>query len=237
MVRIFALTMKGDEYGRRIIENMCKRGFIHWIVGVHGFAEVPPIEALLDDVDALEGYLPPRIPECDLVLSLGLPSELQSLVPSIAKKAGAKAAIIAVDDPNWVPPGLRSQMSEEMEEAGIACVFPKPLCGLDKVGNPYIDEFAEQFGRAVLKIRVEDGVIRRVDVVRGSPCGSTWYIAEKLVGVPVEPREALWEELAKAHHVYPCLASMQNDPEIGDTILHKSQYIIREAVERAIAGE
>ncbi|RLG48322.1 MAG: thymidylate synthase, partial [Thermoproteota archaeon] len=33
---------------------------------------------------------------------------------------------------------------------------------------------------------------------------------------------------------YPCLASMKVDPEIGDAILHKSQYIIREAVEEAL---
>lgn len=236
VVRIFALIMKDDEYGGRIVENVCSRGFSSWILGLHEFVEAPPVEALLNGTDTLEAYLPDEMPKCDLVLSLGLPPELQALVPVIAKRAGAKAVIAAVDDPNWIPAGLRRQMIEELEEASIAYAFPKPLCSLEKVGNPYIDEFAEHFGRPRLRIEVRKKTIGRVEVLRGSPCGSTWYIAEKLVGLPVEPREKLWEQLAKAHHVYPCLASMQTDPEIGDTILHKSQYIIREAVEDALSS-
>jgi len=234
MVGVFALLMKGEEYGRRVVENMCNRGFSGWISGLHEFAEAPPVEALLDESNEVDVYLPSNTPKCDLVLSLGLPRELQALVPTIAEKANAKAVIVAVDDPSWAPPGLRRQVEEELREAGVACSFPKPLCSLEEVGDPYIDEFAKHFGKPRLKIEVKSGVIRRVEVLRGSPCGSTWYIAEKLVGLPVEPREKLWEELAKAHHVYPCLASMQVDPEIGDTILHKSQYIVREAVEDAL---
>ncbi|MDD3565233.1 MAG: DUF166 family protein, partial [Methanothrix sp.] len=40
--------------------------------------------------------------------------------------------------------------------------------------------------------------------------------------------------ISEAHHAYPCTASMEQDPEIKDTILHKAGYIIREAVEDAI---
>ncbi len=32
----------------------------------------------------------------------------------------------------------------------------------------------------------------------------------------------------------PCTASMDKDPQIGDTILHKAGYIIREAVEEGM---
>ena len=55
--------------------------------------------------------------------------------------------------------------------------------------------------------------------------------------LPVEPREVLWEELAKAHHVYPCLGSMVVDPELSDTVLHVAQYLLREAVEKALEKE
>ncbi|RLE89534.1 MAG: thymidylate synthase, partial [Thermoprotei archaeon] len=68
----------------------------------------------------------------------------------------------------------------------------------------------------------------------GAPCGSTWHIAEKLIGSVIEPRETLWERIAKAHHTYPCLASMEMDQELGDTILHKAQYLIRGAVEDSL---
>ena len=232
MVRIFALIMRDDEYGRRIIENICYRRFSHWIWGIHEFSQVPSLETLLDDIPST--YLPRSIPKCDLVLSLGLPQELQMLIPSIAKRSRAKAVIVAVDDPRWVPPGLRRQISDELEDLGIAYAFPKPLCELMKTGNKYIDEFAEYFGKAKLEIEVKGGVIRHVKVIRGAPCGSTWYIAEKLIGSVIEPRETLWERIAKAHHTYPCLASMEMDQELGDTILHKAQYLIRGAVEDSL---
>ncbi len=233
-IRIFFLIMKGQEYGRRIVENIAVRGFPHWVYGVHEFDEAPPANILLDESPELDRYLPSSPPECDLILSLGLPSGLQATVPMIAERCRAKAVIIAVDDPSWVPPGLKRQLIDEFERLGVAYAFPKPLCSLEETGDPVIDVFAARFGKPSLKVKVENGVIKHVEVLRGAPCGSTWFIAEKLVGVHVNPRERLWEELAKAHHVYPCLASMQMDPEIGDTILHKSQYLIREAVDSAV---
>lgn len=93
--------------------------------------------------------------------------------------------------------------------------------------------FAEHFGRPKLDVRVEGGTIREVNVKRGSPCRSTWFIAEKLIGLRVS-QQRIRDEIAKAHHVYPCLASMTMDPELGDTVLHKSQYLTREAVEGAL---
>jgi len=46
--------------------------------------------------------------------------------------------------------------------------------------------------------------------------------------------ETLKNAISKAHHGYPCTASMQMDSELKDTILHKSGYIIRNAVEDAL---
>lgn len=223
------MMMEGDVYGRRIVENICKRGFAHWIQGLHEFKSPPPPDLL----DNPEEHLPESVPECDLILSLGLPSDLQHTLPLLAKRAKAKAVIAPIDDPAWIPPGLRMQIEGELAEIGVASAFPKPFCSLEKMGDRYIDAFAEHFGRPKLKIKVSGGVIQEIKVERGSPCGSTWFIAEKLVGVKVS-RQRVQDETAKAHHAYPCLASMKMDPELGDTILHKSQYLIREAVEEAL---
>ncbi len=223
--------MRGDEYGLRIIENLCSRGFSDSLWALHEFEQVPPLEAVLDEPEAL---VPAGLPGCELVLSLGLPKELQALVPAIASSTDARAVISGICNQDWLPPGLRRQVEEELEEAGVAYAFPKPFCTLTETGDPLIDEFARRFGRPELRLEVRNGVIRSVDVLRGAPCGSTWYVAEKLVGLPVEPREALWEEAAKAHHVYPCLGSMAIDPELGDTPLHVAQYAIREALEKAL---
>jgi len=225
-MRVCVLVMKDDVYGRRIIENICKRGFANWIHWVHEF-EPPPADLL----DNPEKYLPKSMPECDLILCLGLPSDLQYTLPIIAKKMKAKAVIAPIDNPNWIRPGLKIQIQRELAEIGVASAFPKPFCSLEKAGNLYIDTFAEHFGRPRLQIETSRGVISGVQVKRGAPCGSTWFIAEKLVGVETS-QERVREEVAKAHHAYPCLASMIIDPELGDTVLHRSQYIIREAVEK-----
>jgi len=222
--------MKGDMYGRRIVENICKRGFAHWIHWVHEF-ESPPADLL----DNPEKYLPKNMPECDLILSLGLPSDLQYTLPIIAKKTKAKAVIAPIDNPNWIRPGLRKQIQKELAEIGVASAFPKPFCSLEKMGNLYIDTFAEHFGRPILEIETSRGLIHGVQVKRGAPCGSTWFIAERLIGIETS-QQKVRDEVAKAHHAYPCLASMIIDPERGDTILHKSQYIIREAVEKKKEG-
>jgi len=40
--------------------------------------------------------------------------------------------------------------------------------------------------------------------------------------------------ISKAHHAYPCTASMTRDSELGDTILHRAGYIIFEAVYKGV---
>ena len=65
-------------------------------------------------------------------------------------------------------------------------------------------------------------------VIRDAPCGSTWFVAKKLGWSDIP---AYKETISGAHHSYPCTASMDKDPQLGDTILHKAGYIIREAAE------
>jgi len=233
MVRLLALLMAGDEYGTRIVENICSKGFSSCLYGLHEFSSVPPLEAVLDEPEA---HVPQGLPKCDLVVSLGLPQELQALLPALAEEVHARAVVVAVCRSEWLPPGLREQLKQDLEEAGVACAFPKPFCSLKETGDPYIDEFAARFGKPKVRIEAPGGVIRRVEVLRGAPCGSTWHAAEKIIGLPVEPRERLWEELAKAHHAYPCLGSMNVDPELGDAVLHAAQYLLRNAVEEALEG-
>ncbi|NIR87263.1 thymidylate synthase [Candidatus Bathyarchaeota archaeon] len=224
-MHVCALIMKGDVYGRRIVENICKRGFAYWIHWVHEF-ELPSADLL----DNPEKYLPKNMPECDLILSLGLLSDLQYTLPIIAKKTKAKAVITPIDNPNWIRRGLKRQIQKELAEISVASAFPKPFCSLEKASNLYIDKFAKHFGRPKIELETRKRLISGVQVKRGAPCGSTWFIAERLIGVETS-QQKVRGEVAKAHHAYPCLASMIIDPELGDAILHKSQHIIREAVE------
>jgi hypothetical protein len=131
-------------------------------------------------------------------------------------------------------------MKEKCEELGLENAFPKPFCSLGPVeGQPMISRFVTELkvGRPSLGISTADRdgyeVIDHVIVRRSAPCGSTWYVAKKLVGVETR-RENLYDAVAKAHHSYPCTASMNIDPELKEPVLHVGGYIIREGVENAL---
>jgi len=93
-MRIFIITKTNDLWSDRIINNIYKRGPKSWVYKIYRYQTIPPLEVLLDE---REKYLPTKIPECDLILPLGLPADLVLLLPLIAKKSGAKAAIIPID--------------------------------------------------------------------------------------------------------------------------------------------
>jgi|Deesub1362A_J573_1020465.scaffolds.fasta_scaffold00350_25 hypothetical protein len=51
-----------------------------------------------------------------------------------------------------------------------------------------------KFGHPEFRVKVKDGRIWEIDVLKGSPCGATWVAAEKIKGMKVEeaiPRIAL----------------------------------------------
>lgn len=185
-------------------------------------------------VEEPEEYLPEKMLPCDLLLALNLHPDILATLPELAGRSNTKAVIAPVEDPSLAPAGLVRQLRQKLEEMGIECEFPKPFCSLQKSGKKYIDAFVELgFGKP--KLHVELGEVRKgialARVVRDAPCGCTWYVARKLSYSDVEDFK---ETVSKAHHAYPCTASMQQDLELGDTILHEAGYIIRESVDSAI---
>ncbi len=220
-MNIFILT--SGKYGSRIINYISKMGLASSIVGIH---EVPG--DLPEFIDDITKYVPDNIPEADLIISIGLYGDINMIIPPVASKSGAKSIIVPIHDPKQIPAGLQREIESETHDARI--VFPKPFCSLEPVGDKYIDEFVESFGKPELEIKA-DNLIRHVEVKRGAPCGSTWFVAEKLKNVPVDEAEF---EAGGKYHNYPCLASMEVDPQIGDTLLHIAGYRIKEAVKREL---
>jgi thymidylate synthase len=72
------------------------------------------------------------------------------------------------------------------------------------------------------------------NVVRSAPCGSTWFVAKKMLGLEPDQPD-LRERISEAHHSCPCTGSMVRDIELGDAVLHIGGYIIREATENALS--
>ena len=124
----------------------------------------------------------------------------------------------------------------ELEEIGLEAAFPKPFCSLEQdPSRPVINEFIRKFriGKPKLQIFVHNDEIVNTQVDCCAPCGCTYYVAKNLIGKPLTP--SINEDFtAKYWHSYPCVASMQMDAELGDTILHRGGYIHYSAVSAAV---
>lgn len=239
-MRILAIVQ--GNYGQRMVDNIRRRGPTDWTVEIYKPPRVLPI--IVDDP---EEFLPGTLPKADLVLALIENPGTAQLVPAIARRSQAKAVLCPIDNSAWVPTGLKNQLQRELAEMGVESAFPKPFCtlteetvGYRRAAEPYISEtiseFARHFGRPKVNLTVntETGIIEKIEVVRGSTCGATWYAAEKLEGTAVE------EAVPKAglvSHQYPCLASMDREPiddRLVDTLMHVSGYVLNEEMEEKL---
>nr|WP_319374697.1 DUF166 family protein [uncultured Methanobacterium sp.] len=211
------------KYGARVVNNLAEHGMASNIVGMEEFPQDLP-----EFIEDFTSYIPRNLPPADLIIAVGLSGDINMIVPYIAMETGAKSAIIPVYDPQQMPPGLQKEIKDSAPDVRI--VFPKPFCSLEPVGDAPIDEFAIRFGKPVLFIK-SDNYIKKVDVLRGAPCGSTDYIAKGLWSTPVEEAES---SATQKLHNYPCNASTDTDPVVGDTSMHMASYQIKEAIKRGL---
>lgn len=244
------------EFAERVIRNLindpsfckscglycdsCKYNVYSYVRNIRAAMQLPSPLELPAFVDNPEKYLPKAVPKADLCVASGLHKDLLLELPYHLQKAGIKGLIVPIEDFAEVPSGLRKQVEEKCQELGLESAFPKPFCSLEPAKDkPVISRFVNelQIGRPSLEIltaeRGKREVIEAAVVRRSAPCGSTWYVARKLVGVETK-REVLYDAIAKAHHSYPCTATMNVDPETKEPILHLGGYIIREQVEKAL---
>jgi len=225
-MRLIVFTQ--GAYGERILENLRRRAPQDWVI----------------EDSVIPGDLPTMIEEpegivegmglggsWDLVLFMGESPSAFTLLPSILEKLKVGAVIAPVDDYNWLPLGLERQIGGEIEEIDVDIVFPRTFCTLTPVGVPSIDVFAELFGAPGLKVEVIDGKVSGVDVLRGAPCGSTHYMAEKLPGTKIGDAKPRAGTLVQ---IYPCLASRRVDRFFGDAPIHVAGKIAEKALEKAL---
>jgi hypothetical protein len=221
----------------------CKYNVYSFVQNVRAAIQLPNPADLPAFIDNPEEYMPKKLPKADICLASGLHKDLLLELPNQLKKAGIKALIAPIEDWVEVPLGVRKQVEAKCNELGLECAFPKPFCTLEpEKDKPTIARFIEEtkVGRPMLEITLamvdKKEVIECAVVRRSAPCGSTWYIAHKLAGVSTK-KEELYDAIAKAHHSYPCTATMNTDPETKEPILHIGGFTIREEVEKAIEKE
>jgi hypothetical protein len=218
----------------------CKYNVYSFVRSVRAAIQLPAPSELPAFIDNPEEYMPRNLPKAYICLASGLHKDLLLELPQHIKNAGIKALIAPIEDWQEVPLGIKNQLAEKCRELGLECAFPKPFCTLEpEKDKPIIARFIEEtkVGRPLLEISTrrisKDEVIEYAAVLRSAPCGSTWYIARKLAGVSTK-QDVLYDAIAKAHHSYPCTATMVTDPETREPILHIGGFTIREEVEKAL---
>lgn len=146
------------------------------------FALVEPVPpTIVDDVGI-------EVPDADLYLSY-----LRSPAQALALVEKGRPVILGVS----FGPGFARQA----REINPSVVAPETMCSLEPpTGSDAIDAFARAFGRPQFAATVRDGKLVRLEVLRGSPCGSTAAAAAELAGRYLSPETLRHFGLRICHH-------------------------------------
>lgn len=195
--------------------------------------QLPPVlPYYLDDpAGLLGGELPPH----EATVAINVHQEILLALPDLAFRAGSRVIIAPSEAPGWVSRWVRGEVRKACRRLGMGCAFPKPFCSLAPGIHPAVDEFMEHFriGYPRLQLELGEGYIKEARVLRSAPCGNTYYVAFNLRGAPLDASVA--EVVAKYWHSFPCVASMEVDRELGETILHMGGFMHYRAVQEALA--
>jgi hypothetical protein len=215
-------------YGFRIAENLEKNSPSNWKITMYQFPKnMPKI------IENPESFFPKNIVDCDIILSLGEDPALATLLPALVKLTKAKAVIGPVDNPSWLPKGVITQISKELKERNVQYAFPMPFCSLDSdTGLSLIDEFAKRFGRPELQIELKDDKIKKIRILRESPCGSTQYMCRGLSDL--EKNQAS-KRAGLLIQIFPCLASRSRNSISKKPLIHVAALLAMDAVLKCLS--
>lgn len=206
------------KYGKRLIETIVSRTDLDVVS-----ADLP--EHLPVFIDEPGGFLEDlqlsdAVFRSDILITYSLHPDLTVAIAHKAGKDGVRALIVpggAAKAPVHELELLAKQYDMYIEIEEICCTLSD---------NPAISDFTSKLAKPEIEIETEDGRISAVNVLRGAPCGSTWHMAEKLIGTKVEDAPSKAGLLIQQ---YPCRA-------VRGTLggIHKSADIHKETVEKSL---
>lgn len=229
-----------DKFGERVMKYL--QNDPEKMKGIVGIDEVPSDVKVSSPsfIDNVDENLPENLPSSsDIILAMGVGLYIQAL-PALAERLEAEAVIVPIEDSDWYPLGLLNQTKKSLEKRDVEVASPRPFCSLRGRDREFIEKFINDYGigNPSLEVRVEDGRVNGVEVEVCAPCGSTENVARKIEGAAVSFQGpdflGLEDRISEAWHSYPCTADMQEDPVLGETILHRAGYVVRKAVKSAI---
>ena len=198
------------SFGELVTEHLATSEFADRIVG---FYDLKVASVSLDEPERdMPDDIP--LPECDLLLVLGILPKAGDLVPIIVDKTCAKAVLWPIEDPNLIPEG-RYSIEEELKNKGVHVEFPEPFCALERSDNELVNSFASAFGKPKFELKVNDKkkIIEMAKVIRDTPCGSASKIAPRLAGLAYNDLKSLEEQVGQMHD-NECVAYMGPDRPI-----------------------
>ena len=152
----------------------------------------PPASAFMDEIDLPEDIVN-KLEKADIIISYILHPDLSiELVDALHSKV--EWIIVGA----WRGEGFKNQLESY---GNVTC--PENMCDLTENGNPIFDEFVSKFGRPVVRVNCHQDKVVDVEVLRCSPCGSTQFVADEMVG---ESTETLPIRAGLRIQHYPCRA-------------------------------
>ncbi|WP_440946676.1 DUF166 domain-containing protein [Methanosarcina sp. T3] len=209
------------KYGHRLIETVKEHSDFSVVT-----ADLPEfVPVFIEEPDEfLENLNFDReVFSADIVVTYSLHPDLTSAIAKLAAEAGVRSLIV----PGGASRASVPELKRISEASGMDIEVDEICCTLEP--NSANRPFAEIFGSPILKVKTEDGKIAKVEVVKGAPCGSTWYMAKEIVGMPVKdapPKAGLLVQ-----H-YPCRASRG---DMGG--IHESGELHKQALIKALENE
>lgn len=140
------------------------------------FIEIePPLSAFADEIDIPDDVVK-KIHVADILITYTLHPDLTlDLVEMFHDKV--EWIIVAA----WRGEGFKRQL-----EKFNNITYPDNMCDLQENGNEAFDELVSKFGRPIVRINCQGDKITDIDVLRSSPCGSTFFVAQEMIGQDIK---------------------------------------------------
>jgi len=153
----------------------------------------------------------------EIVIAYSLHPDLTYSIAKLAARAGVRSLIV----PGGSSRASIPELNKISEASGMDIEVHEICCTLEP--NEFNRPFTDIFGSPILEVKTKEEKVVDVKVLKGAPCGSTWYMAKEIVGVPLKdapPKAGLLIQ-----H-YPCRAARGDLGGIHESgELHKQAFI------------
>ncbi len=178
------LIIDRNNNAEQVIQTVQKYGKKVNIVKI---IEVPSILPDFIDED-IENYISlSDIPEgVDILYPFTAHPDFSIHSGFLAKNKGIPVLLFPDIDPITRQLGLKREV-ERITEGKVFVIAPKTTCSITPITTMNCSKFnifAEELGIPELSIKIDEktGILKKVLVHRGAPCGATWGVAELLIG-------------------------------------------------------